>query len=118
MPRLFTFFCGTSTTVRSASAIHQLPFAVRADFPTCNNARASASGRLDTAPLLYAGSAYAVQWINSRREYPTKKGCAIMALTVEEVIRMLDDAYEDNSDDDLGIDIVEQENAFFSGEGN
>ena len=27
-----------------------------------------------------------------------------MALTVEEVIRMLDDAYEDNSDDDLGID--------------
>ena len=40
-----------------------------------------------------------------------------MALTVE-VIRMLDDAYEDNSDDDLGIDIVEQENAFFSGEGN
>ena len=51
-----------------------------------------------------------MQWINSRREYPTKKGCAIMALTVEEVIRMLDDAYEDNSDDDLGIDIVEQEN--------
>ena len=91
---------------------------VRAGFPTCNNARASTSGRLDTAPLLYAGSAYAVQWINSRREYPTKKGCAIMALTVEEVIRMLDDAYEDNSDDDLGIDIVEQENAFFSGEGN
>ena len=43
-------------------------------------------------------------------EYPTKKGCAIMALTVEEVLRMLDDAYEDNSDDDLGIDIVEQEN--------
>ena len=41
-----------------------------------------------------------------------------MALTVEEVIRMLDDAYEDNSDDDLGIDIVEQEIAFFSGEGN
>ena len=72
--------------------------------------RASASGWLDTAPLLYAGSAYAVQWINSRREYPAKKGCAIMALTVEEVIRMLDDAYEDNSDDDLGIDIVEQEN--------
>ena len=33
-----------------------------------------------------------------------------MALTVEEVIRMLDDAYEDNSDDYLGIDIVEQEN--------
>ena len=33
-----------------------------------------------------------------------------MALTVEEVIRMLDDAYEDNCDDDLGIDIVEQEN--------
>ena len=33
-----------------------------------------------------------------------------MALTVEEVIRMLDDAYVDNSDDDLGIDIVEQEN--------
>ena len=58
-----------------------------------------------------------MQWINSRREYPTKKGCTIMALTVE-VIRMLDDAYEDNSDDDLGIDIVEQENAFFSGEGN
>ena len=117
MPRLFTFFRGTSATVRSASAIHQLPFAVRAGFPTCNNARASASGRLDTAPLLYAGSDYAVQWINSRREYPTKKGRAIMALTVE-VIRMLDDAYEDNSDDDLGIDIVEQENAFFSGEGN
>ena len=70
----------------------------------------SASGLLDTAPLLYSGSAYAEQWINSRREYPTKKGCAIMALTVEEVIRMLDDAYEDNSDDDLGIDIVEQEN--------
>ena len=83
-------------------------------FPTCNNARASTSCRLDTAPLLYAGSAYAVQWINSRREYPTKKGCAIMALTVEEVIRMLDDAYddayEDNSGDDLGIGIVEQEN--------
>ena len=33
-----------------------------------------------------------------------------MALTVEEFIRMLDDAYEDNSDDDLEIDIVEQEN--------
>ena len=31
-----------------------------------------------------------------------------MALTVEEVIRMLDDAYD--SDDNLGIDIVEQEN--------
>ena len=41
-----------------------------------------------------------------------------MALTVEEVIRMLDDAYEDNSDDDLGIDTVQQENAFFSGKGN
>ena len=85
-------------------------FAVRACFPTCNNARASVSGWLDTAPLLYAGSAYAVQCINSRREYPTKKGCAIMALTVEELLRMLDDAYEDNSDDDLVIDIVEQEN--------
>ena len=36
-----------------------------------------------------------------------------MALTVEEVIRMLDDTYEDNSDDNLGIDIVEQENTFF-----
>ena len=73
LPRLFTFFRGTSATVRSASAIHHLQFAVRAGFPTCNNAHASASGRLDTAPLLYAGSAYAVQWINSRREYPTKK---------------------------------------------
>ena len=41
-----------------------------------------------------------------------------MALAVEEIIRMLDDVYEDNSDDDLGIDIVKQENAFFSGEGN
>ena len=107
---LFTFFRGTSATVRSASAIHQLPFAVRACFLTCNNALASVSGWLDTAPLLYVGSAYAVHWINSRREYSTKKGCAIMALTVEEVIRMLDDAYEDNSDYDLRIDIVEQEN--------
>ena len=41
-----------------------------------------------------------------------------MAFTAEEVINMLNDTYEDNSDDDLGFEIVEQENEFFSGEGN
>ena len=37
-----------------------------------------------------------------------------MALTAKEVISMLDDTYEDNSDDDLEFDIVEQENTIFS----
>ena len=43
-----------------------------------------------------------------------------MALTAEEVICMLDDTLEDISDhdDDLGFEIVEEENEFFSGEGN
>ena len=41
-----------------------------------------------------------------------------MALTAEEVICMLDDTIEDISDDDLGFEIVEEENEFFSGEGN
>ena len=41
-----------------------------------------------------------------------------MALTAEEVIFMLDDTLEDISDDDLGFEIVEEENEFFSGEGN
>ena len=40
-----------------------------------------------------------------------------MALTAEEVFCMLDDTLEDISDDDLGFEIVE-ENEFLSGEGN
>ena len=41
-----------------------------------------------------AGSACAVKTINSCL------GCAVMAFTAEEVISMLNDTYEDNSDDD------------------
>ena len=53
-----------------------------------------------TSPLLYPGSACAVKTINCCHEYPKKRGCAVMAFTAEEVISMLNDTYEDNSDDD------------------
>ena len=62
-------------------------------------------------PLYYTwevGSACAVKTINCCHEYPKKRGCAVMAFTAEEVISMLNDTYEDNSDDDLGFEIVEQ----------
>ena len=52
-----------------------------------------------TSPLLYRGSACAVKTINSCHEYPKKRGCAVMVLTAE-IISMLNDTYEDNSDDD------------------
>ena len=47
-----------------------------------------------------AGSACAVKTINCCHEYPKKRGYAVMAFTAEEVISMLNDTYEDNSDDD------------------
>ena len=46
-----------------------------------------------------AESACAVKTINCCHEYPKKRGCAVMAFTAE-VINMLNDTYEDNSDDD------------------
>ena len=59
--------------------------------------------RLVGPPLYYtreAGSACSVKTINSCHEYPKKRGYAVMAFTVEEVISMLNDTYEYNSDDD------------------
>ena len=58
--------------------------------------------RLVGPPLYYtreAGSACAVKTINCCHEYPKKRGCVVMAFTAE-VISMLNDTYEDNSDDD------------------
>ena len=53
-----------------------------------------------TSPLLYAESAWAVKTINCCHEYPKKRGCAVMSFTAEEVISMLNNTCEDNSDDD------------------
>ena len=54
-------------------------------------------------PALYytreAGSACAVKTINCCHKYPKKRGYVVMAFTAE-VISMLINTYEDNSDDD------------------
>ena len=69
-----------------------------------HNTTTNTSGWLDlpfTIPGKWeAGSACAVKTINCCHEYPKKRGCAVMAFTAEEVISMLNDTYEDNSDDD------------------
>ena len=80
--------------------LYQLPFAVCMGGSPQHNHKHK---RLVGPPLYYtreAGSAYAVKTINCCHEYPKKRGCAVMDFTAEEVISMLNDTYEDNSDDD------------------
>ena len=86
--------------VRFSYKLYQLPFAVCMGVsPQHNHKHKRLFG-----PLLYytreAGSACAVKTINSCHEYPKQRGCAVMAFTAEEVIRVLNDTYEDNSDDE------------------
>ena len=74
--------------------LYQLPFAVCMGGSPQHNHKHK---RLVGPPLYYTwevGSACAVKTINSCL------GCAVMAFTAEEVISMLNDTYEDNSDDD------------------
>ena len=80
--------------------LYQLPFAVCMGVSPQHNHKHK---WLVGPPLYYTqeeGSACAVKTINSCHEYPKKRGCAVMAFTAEEVISMLNDTYEDNSDDD------------------
>ena len=79
--------------------LYQLPFAVCMGVSPQHNHKHK---RLVGPPLYYtpeAGSACAVKTINCCHEYPKQRGCAVMAFTAE-VISMLNDTYEDNSDDD------------------
>ena len=80
--------------------LYQLPFVVCMGVSPQHNHKHK---RLVGPPLYYtqeAGSACAVKTINCCHEYPKQRGCAVMAFTAEEVISMLNDTYEDNSDDD------------------
>ena len=85
--------------VRFSYKLYQLPFAVCMGVSPQHNHKHK---RLVGPPLYYTrGKRLRCEnYINSCHEYPKKRGCAVMDFTAEEVIRMLNDTYEDNSDDD------------------